>query len=85
MLKPRGVFVDINPTPKRFLRGMLTPRYKLAFATMATRHLAEIAQLAAQGTLRPTVGLDRPFSEALETITAVESGLRVPGRAILTF
>ncbi|MCF1440717.1 NAD(P)-dependent alcohol dehydrogenase [Ralstonia pseudosolanacearum] len=85
MLKPRGVFVDINPTPRRLLRGMLTRRYKLVFATMALQHLAEIAQLAAQGTLKPTIGLEKPFSDAVETITAVEHGLRTPGRVVLTF
>ncbi|MDB0544378.1 NAD(P)-dependent alcohol dehydrogenase [Ralstonia solanacearum] len=85
MLKPKGVFVDINPTPRRLLRGMLSRRYKLVFATMGTRHLDEIAQLAAQGTLKPTIGLERPFADAVETIAAVEGGLRTPGRVVLTF
>lgn len=85
MLKPQGVFIDINPTPRRLLRGMSTRRYKLVFATMATRHLAEIAELAARGTLKPAIGLERQFSEAVGTIAAVESGLRVPGRVVLTF
>jgi len=84
MLDSRGVFIDINPTPGRLLRGMLTRRYKLVFATMATKHLAEIAQLAGQGTLKATIGLKRQFSEAVATIAAVETGMRVPGRVVLT-
>lgn len=85
MLKSGGVFLDINPTPRRLLRGMLTRRYKMVFATMATRHLAEIAALAAQGTLKPAIGLERQFSEGVATIAAVEGGaLRVPGRVVLT-
>ncbi|WP_175684647.1 NAD(P)-dependent alcohol dehydrogenase [Burkholderia anthina] len=85
MLERGGVFIDINPTPVRFLRGMLTRRYKLVFATMATRHLGEIAELAAQGVLKPAIGLERQFSQAVETIKAVEGGLRVPGRVVLSF
>jgi NADPH:quinone reductase-like Zn-dependent oxidoreductase len=85
MLKPKGVFIDINPTPRRMIRGMLSRRYKLVFATMGMKHLVEIAGLAANGTLRSVIGLKRPFSEAVPTITAVERGERVPGRAVLTF
>jgi NADPH:quinone reductase-like Zn-dependent oxidoreductase len=85
MLNRGGVFADINPTPRRLLRGLLTRRYKLVFATMATRHLAAIAELAAQGILKPTIGLERAFSQAVETVAAVEGGLRVPGRVVLTF
>lgn len=85
MLGPRGIFIDINPTPQRLLRGMLTRRYKLVFATMANRHLAEIAELSAQGTLKPVIAVKRPFSEAVQTIAAVEGGRRLPGRVVLTF
>jgi len=83
MLKPGGAFIDINPTPRRMLRGMLSPRYKLAFATMGTKHLSDIAALADQGRLKPVVGVERPFSDAVATITAVEGGLR--GRTVLIF
>lgn len=85
LLKAKGVFVDINPTPSRMLRGLLSFRYKLAFATMATKHLPEIAQLAANGVLKPMIGLEKPFSEAVATIAAVEKGHRAPGKVVLIF
>lgn len=85
MLKPKGLFIDINPTPRRIARGLLSRRYKLAFAAMGVKHLADIAELAAQGTLKPAVGLKKPFAEAVATIAAVERGLRVTGRVVLTF
>ncbi|SDH40506.1 NAD(P)-dependent alcohol dehydrogenase [Chitinophaga filiformis] len=84
MLKPKGVFIDINPTPKRMIRGLLSRRYKLVFATMATQHLPEIAALAAQGVLKSVIGLEAPFSDAVATITAVEKGQRVQGRVVLS-
>lgn len=85
MLKPTGRFVDINPTPRRMSRGLLSRRYKLAFATMATNHLAEIAHLAATGVVKPLIGLEKPFSDAVATIAAVEKGQHPPGKVVLMF
>ncbi|MBB3138296.1 NADPH:quinone reductase-like Zn-dependent oxidoreductase [Rhizobium pisi] len=85
MLNPRGVFVDINPTPGRLLRGMLSRRYKLAFATMGIKRLPEIAELAASGTLRPAIGLEAPFTDALSVIADAETGRRTSGKTVLTF
>lgn len=85
MLKPRGMFIDINPTPGRMLRGMLSRRYKIVFATMGTKYLPDIAELAAQGILKSRIGLEAHFSDAVATIDAVEKGQRAPGRVVLTF
>jgi len=85
MLKPKGFFIDINPTPRRIAHGLLSRRYKIVFATMGFKHLAAIAEFAAQGTLKPAIGLEKPFSEAVATIAAVENGLRASGRVVLTF
>lgn len=79
-----GAFVDINPTPARAIRGMLSGRYKLALATMGTKHLSEIAQLASDGVLRSTIGLKMAFDEALTVIAKAEAGLCGPGRIVLT-
>ena len=84
MLKPDGVFVDINPTPRRLARGMLSRRYKLAFATMGIKHLPAIAELAEKGALRLTVGAEAPFEDALHTLTQAERGSRVSGKVVLT-
>lgn len=83
MLKLNGTFVDINPSPGRMFRGMLSWRYKLAFANMGIGHLPAIARLAGDGTLRPTIGLEAPFSHALSVIAAAENGPRPAGRTVL--
>ena len=85
MLNPGGVFIDINPTPARMLRGMLSKRYKLAFATMGIKRLPEIAELAGNGTLRPAIGLEAPFTDALSVIADTEAGRRISGKAVLAF
>jgi NADPH:quinone reductase-like Zn-dependent oxidoreductase len=84
-LKPKGVLVDINPTPRRLLRGLFSRGYKLVFATMALKHLAEIGELAAKSTLKPAIDRETPFPAAVATITAVEEGLRTNGRVVITF
>ncbi|KPH07736.1 NAD(P)-dependent alcohol dehydrogenase [Rhizobium acidisoli] len=85
MLNPGGVFVDINPTPARLLRGVLSRRYKLAFATMGIKHLPAIAELAGNGTLRPAIGLQAPFTDALAAIADTETGRRTSGKTVLAF
>jgi NADPH:quinone reductase-like Zn-dependent oxidoreductase len=85
MLKPKGMFVDINPTPGRIIRGMLSRRYKMVFATMGLKYLPEIADLADQDLLRSAIGLQTDFSQAVTTITAFEKGQRTRGRVVLNF
>ena len=85
MLRPNGVFVDINPGAGRMLRGMLTRRYKLAFAATGIKHLPAIARLAASGALRSTIGLVAPFGDALGAIANAENGPRPLGRTVLAF
>jgi NADPH:quinone reductase-like Zn-dependent oxidoreductase len=83
MLDPNGVFVDINPTPPRVVRGMMSGRYRLAFATMGIKHLSAIGTAASEGILRPAVGVEAPFTDAVALITNAELGRRASGRVVL--
>ncbi|TRO35124.1 NAD(P)-dependent alcohol dehydrogenase [Pseudomonas sp. ALS1131] len=83
LLKPRGCFLDINPTPGRILRGLLSRRYKMIFATGGLKYLPEIAAAAADGALRQSIGMEVPFSEALSAIQSAELGDRPVGRVVL--
>ncbi|HEY9006954.1 MAG TPA: NAD(P)-dependent alcohol dehydrogenase [Ohtaekwangia sp.] len=85
MLKPKGMFVDINPTPRRIIRGLLSRRYRMVFANMGFKYLPEIADLANQNLLRSAIGLQADFSKAVSTITEFEKGQRTPGRVVLNF
>lgn len=85
MLKPGGVFIEINTTPLRFMRGAVSRRYRLVFATMGLKHLQLISELAEVGTLRPTVGRETPFSEAIQSITDAEIGPRRSGKSVIVF
>jgi len=83
LLKPKGRFVDINPTPGRMLRGFISRRYKLVFATTGFKNLPDIARVAAEGKLRSSIALEAPFADALTVIKDVEIGPRPPGRVVL--
>lgn len=85
MLAPTGVFVDINPTPARMLRGLLSRRYRLAFANAGLKHLPAIARLAQEGALRPNIGREAPFSAVLSAIAEAEAGPRRSGKTVLVF
>lgn len=83
MLTPTGCFIDINPTPRRMLRGLISWRYKLVFATTGFKNLLEIATAAGEGKLHSTIGLEAPFADALNVLKDVETGYRPPGRVVL--
>lgn len=83
LLKPSGRFIDINPTPSRMLRGFVSGRYKLVFATAGYKNLSDIAHAAAKGDLYPSIGLEASFSDALNVLKDVEIGKRPPGRIVL--
>ncbi|MBY7860820.1 hypothetical protein KW419_21565 [Vibrio fluvialis] len=46
MLKKRGRFIDIHPTQRRMLRGFVSGRYKMVFATSGFKSLQNIADVA---------------------------------------
>lgn len=83
MLKKRGRFIDINPTLGRMLRGFVSGRYKMVFATSGFKSLQNIADVAMDGKLRSSIALEVPFSEALNVIKDAELGKRPPGRVVL--
>lgn len=83
MLKPKGRFIDINPTPGRMARGLISGRYKMVFATAGFKHLAEISKAAAEGKLQSSIGQEAPFADAITAIGNTESGQRPQGRVVL--
>ncbi|AKK00920.1 NADPH:quinone reductase [Pseudomonas sp. Cab53] len=83
LLKPKGRFIDINPTPGRVLRGLVSGRYRMTFSTSGYKNLEDIARLSAEGTLHGCIGLEAPFADALSVIKAAEQGHRRLGRIVL--
>lgn len=85
MLSRKGKFVDINPTLKRMLRGLLSGKYKMTFATAGMTHLAEFADIAVRENLKVNIGKEVGFSEVIDIITTIEKGEKVKGRVVIKF
>ncbi|MHC8285741.1 NAD(P)-dependent alcohol dehydrogenase [Pseudomonas sp. XS1P51] len=83
LLKPKGLFLDINPSAGRMLRGFISGRYKLVFSTMGYKNLTDIAKAVTEGKLRSSIGLEAPFADALAVIKNAELGQCPPGRVVL--
>ena len=83
LLDAKGRFIDINPTPARVMRGLVSRRYKLVFATSGFQNLPDIARAAAEGKLRSKIGRAVPFDQALVAISDAECGGRRSGRVVL--
>ncbi|WP_198315758.1 NADP-dependent oxidoreductase [Chitinophaga tropicalis] len=85
MLNPKGKFVDINPTPKRMLRGLFSGKYRMTFATAGMSHLTEFADIAVKESLKAGIAKEIGFSEAIDIITKIEKGEKVKGRVVIRF
>jgi NADPH:quinone reductase-like Zn-dependent oxidoreductase len=85
LLRTGGRFLDINPSPSRIVKGLFSGRYKMIFATAGFKYLPDIAIAAGEGILRPAIGLEIPFSDALTAIRGAELGQLPHGRVVLIF
>jgi hypothetical protein len=57
----------------------------MIFATAGFKYLPDIAIAAGEGILRPAIGLEIPFSDALTAIRGAELGQLPHGRVVLIF
>ncbi|WP_420469913.1 NAD(P)-dependent alcohol dehydrogenase [Brevundimonas sp. FT23042] len=82
LMRRRGLFIDINPAPARTARGYLSGRYALVFATMGLPHLDQIARLAEEDVLRPSVSNTTAFDQAPTVLAEAQAGRR-RGKSVL--
>lgn len=83
LLHPGGVFVDLNPSPGKFLRAMWDRRLKLVVATPRPSILERIGLEAEAGRFRTTVGKIVPLTDAVALITELERGAKVGGKGLV--
>ncbi|MBY0260197.1 NAD(P)-dependent alcohol dehydrogenase [Methylobacterium sp.] len=84
MLRKGGVFLDLNPTPGKFIRAMFDPRLKPIIGTPRPDILDAIARAAKEGKLRLPVGRIVPLTGAIEMISALEAGTRIGGKGVVS-
>jgi NADPH:quinone reductase-like Zn-dependent oxidoreductase len=83
LLKPGGVFLDIHPTPAKFLRSVFDRRLKVVICNATAQILDGIAKAAQAGKLRIAVGKTVRLEESIALITALERGTKIGGKGLI--
>ncbi|WP_425219545.1 NAD(P)-dependent alcohol dehydrogenase [Ralstonia solanacearum] len=83
LLDSGGVFLDINPTPGKFIRSIFNHRLKPIVCTPRADILDGLARTAKEGKLRLLVAESVPLSEAIRLVTALEGGLKLGGKGLV--
>ena len=86
-LKSGGLFIHLIPTPGMvgaILASLFIRKSYTVFNTLATRNrMLRLADLAAEGILKPVVGKTIPLENAVAGITALERGEKVTGKTVI--
>lgn len=83
LLRKHGVFLDINPTPGKFIRSMLNRRLKPIVCTPRADILDSLALAAKEGKLRLPVAEIVTLDEAIRLVTALEGGHKLGGKGLV--
>ena len=83
MLRKGGVFLDLNPSPGKFIGAMFNRRLKPVICTPTAQMLDSLAQAARDENFRLPIGEIVPLSEAIALITALEAGRKVGGKSLV--
>jgi NADPH:quinone reductase-like Zn-dependent oxidoreductase len=78
-----GVFLDIDPTPMKFLRSFLNRKLKPIICTPRSDILDGIARAAGEGKLRLPIAEIVPLRDAIPLITALEEGRKIKGKGLV--
>lgn len=83
LLGPGGVFLDIDPTPGKFIRSLFNRRLKPMVCTPRAEVLDGLARAAGAGRLRLPVAEIVPLAEAIPLITSLEGGRSLGGKGLI--
>ena len=83
LLRKNGVFLDIDPTPAKFLRAILNRRLKPIVCSPRAEVLDGLARAAGEGTLRLPVAQIVPLSDAIRLLTDLEAGKKLNGKGLV--
>lgn len=79
-----GVFLDIDPTPGKFIRALFNSRLKPIVCTARADILDGLARAAREGKYRLPVAEIVPLNEAIRLIAALEAGRKLNGKGLVT-
>ncbi|EJK79862.1 NAD(P)-dependent alcohol dehydrogenase [Rhizobium sp. AP16] len=83
LLRQGGVFLDIDPTPGKFIRAIFNRKLKPIVCSARADILDGLAQAAAKRKLQLPIGEIVPLIDAIRVLTALESGYKVTGKVLV--
>jgi NADPH:quinone reductase-like Zn-dependent oxidoreductase len=83
LLRKDGVFLDIDPTPGKFLRSFVNRKLKPIVCTPRSDILDALARAAGEGKLRLPIAEIVPLDEAIRLITTLEEGHKLGGKGLV--
>lgn len=83
MLRPGGVYLDLNPGPGKFLRAFFDRRLKLIIGSPRLEILEKIAEAAQSGQFTLPIGQTVPLDGAIRLITELEQGRKLGGKGVV--
>ncbi|MCD5978239.1 NAD(P)-dependent alcohol dehydrogenase [Pseudomonas quasicaspiana] len=83
MLRPGGVFLDLNPGPGKFIRAIFDRRLKPIIGSPRAEILDKLAKAASAGSFRVPIGKTVALRDAIKLIGDIENGLKPGGKAVI--
>jgi len=83
MLGEKGVLLDIDPTPVKFLRALVSRKLKPIVCSARPEILGRVARAASEGSLRLPIAETVPLGEAIRLIGELEAGKRIGGKGLI--
>lgn len=83
MLREKGVLLDIDPTPVKFLRALVSRKLKPIVCSARPEILDRVARAASEGSLRLPIAETVPLGEAIRLIGELEAGKRIGGKGLI--
>jgi NADPH:quinone reductase-like Zn-dependent oxidoreductase len=84
LLRPgAGVYLDIDPTPAKFIRSVFNRRLRPIVCTPRADVLDGLARAAQEGKLRLPVSEIVPLSGAIQLLTSLEQGRKIGGKGVV--
>lgn len=83
LLRKDGMFLDIDPTPGKFIRAIFNRQLKPIICTARAHILDTLSRAAEDGKLRLPVAQIVPLDDAIRMLTALEYGQKFGGKVLV--
>jgi NADPH:quinone reductase-like Zn-dependent oxidoreductase len=83
LLRENGLLLDIDPTPIKFLRALVSRKLKPIVCSTRPEILDRVTRAASEGKLRLPIAQIVPLGEATRLIAELEAGKKIGGKGLI--